>query len=54
MQYNKTVIQIELEILGADLPNVSSNQINNLTISFPTSNEMNSIGLILEELDTKI
>lgn len=54
MQYSKIITQIELEILGTDPPNVSSNQINNLNILIPNEDEMQLIGFRLEKIDQKI
>jgi type I restriction enzyme S subunit len=54
MQYREIISQIELEILGTDPPNVSSNQINSLKIKKPLEDEMYQIGLRVEKIDNKI
>jgi type I restriction enzyme S subunit len=54
MQYREIISQIELEILGTDPPNVSSNQINSLKIKKPLEDEMYQIGLRIKKIDNKI
>lgn len=54
MQYSKIITQIELEILGTDPPNVSSNQINGLDVLKANEDEMHQIGFKLEKIDQKI